>query len=418
MVPIALRSLGVEQYGIFVTITTSVTMLLVLDLGIANTLTNLISEAYARNDRTLAAQYFATAFWMITAIVCVLGIFGFVAWPFIPWQRILHLKGFALVEQVSQAFACACAVCLSAMPLALVTRIMAGYQEVHSSNLFASAGSILSLAAVVVVTHLHGDLPSLVAAFAGGPVAGNTACLAWICLWHKPWMKPRLGQFRAVYLTKIFRSGILFFVSQVCALLVLNTDNLIISHYLNPSQVTPYNVTWRLTSYCSLLLWIVTPALVPAYAEAYVQGDWRWMRKTYVRTQRATALFLIVASLALSLTGKSIINAWAGASAVPPTILLDLMCVWMVIFALSVNQSSILCATGRVGKLAIGALLAAPTNLVLSIWWVQRIGVTGVILGTIVCYLLFIVVFQELQVRKMFLGSLIDHALVVAGNLL
>src|SRR5947209_19387603 len=49
-IPIAFRYLGAENFGLWTTISTTLSMLLFLDLGIANSLTNFISEAYARED--------------------------------------------------------------------------------------------------------------------------------------------------------------------------------------------------------------------------------------------------------------------------------------------------------------------------------------------------------------------------------
>src|ERR1700757_4278432 len=75
-VPLAVRYLGAESYGLWITISSTVTMFFVFDIGIANTLTNLISEAYATNDRERAAASFATAFWMVLGISACLATLG------------------------------------------------------------------------------------------------------------------------------------------------------------------------------------------------------------------------------------------------------------------------------------------------------------------------------------------------------
>ncbi len=49
--PLAVRYLGAERYGVWATITTTVVWINLLDLGIANTLTNHISRAYALDDK-------------------------------------------------------------------------------------------------------------------------------------------------------------------------------------------------------------------------------------------------------------------------------------------------------------------------------------------------------------------------------
>ncbi len=54
--PLAVRYLGAERYGVWATITTTAVWINLLDLGIANTLTNDISRAYAHGDRQTAAR--------------------------------------------------------------------------------------------------------------------------------------------------------------------------------------------------------------------------------------------------------------------------------------------------------------------------------------------------------------------------
>jgi O-antigen/teichoic acid export membrane protein len=73
-IPITVRYPCAERYGLWTTITTTITLFVVLDVGIANTLTNLISEVNAKGNKELAGHYAATAFWMMVIIGFLLGI--------------------------------------------------------------------------------------------------------------------------------------------------------------------------------------------------------------------------------------------------------------------------------------------------------------------------------------------------------
>jgi O-antigen/teichoic acid export membrane protein len=54
--PLAVRYLGAERFGVWATITSTVVLLNLLDLGIASTLTNHVARAYALGDRQYAAR--------------------------------------------------------------------------------------------------------------------------------------------------------------------------------------------------------------------------------------------------------------------------------------------------------------------------------------------------------------------------
>jgi O-antigen/teichoic acid export membrane protein len=186
-------------------------------------------------------------------------------------------------------------------------------------------------------------------------------------------LKPAIHHWKPALVRPLLRSGTDFFLLQIAGLIVFNSDNLVIAHYLGVQQVTPYSVTWRLVGYAAALQIILTPALWPAYAEAWVRHDLRWIRATL---------------------GKVIIRIWAGPSAVPSQMLLVLMCAWILISTFMANTATVLAATDNARLQARLSLIAAGINLAASIWLVQRIGPAGVLLGTIGSYLLVLIVPQ------------------------
>jgi O-antigen/teichoic acid export membrane protein len=91
-IPIAIRYLGPESFGVWTTISTFLAMLLVLDLGVANALTNFISEGYARNDREHASRYASTALFLMVVLAMAWGLIAWQLWPLLDWYSIFHLS--------------------------------------------------------------------------------------------------------------------------------------------------------------------------------------------------------------------------------------------------------------------------------------------------------------------------------------
>ncbi len=398
-VSLTARYLGSEGFGLWTAISSAIAMFFVFDIGIASTLTNLISDSFAAGDKDSAAESFATALWLVVTVSFVLGLAGWVLWPHIDWQGLFHVHDPVLARQTSAAIAAAYAVFLVALPAGLMPKLLGGYQEVHAANFFNAAGNLLSLGALVVVIRFHASLPVLVAAYAGAIPVSNLVAMAWVAFIHEPWLKPWPGRFRSRLVGRIFHSGTQFFIIQIAGLVVFNSDNLVISHFMSPVAVLPYNVTWRLSSYITAVPVLVIPALWPALAEAFAKRDISWMRGAYARTRRITLAVLTVGTAVMMFAGRPIIRLWAGPAAVPSFSLLALMSVWMFIFAVTLNQSCLLGATGRVKKQAAFSLLAAVVNLALSIVLIKLVGVNGVILATIVSYVPFVLVVQTIEVR-------------------
>jgi O-antigen/teichoic acid export membrane protein len=104
--------------------------------------------------------------------------------------------------------------------------------------------------------------------------------------------------------------------------------------------------------------------------------------------------------------GKTLIRWWAGAAAVPSSELLGAMALWAVIGGFMTVESCLLAAVNRTREQGVLSMIAAALNLGLSIVLVQRIGSVGVIAGTILSYLLVLVVPQSLIVRRVLRTSL------------
>jgi len=395
-IPIVVRYLGAESFGVWVTISTALSMFLLLDLGVANSLTNFISEAYAAGDQDHASVYSTTALGIMLTIAVFLGGIAWWIWPLLNWDHLFHLSSPTASSTVGRAVAVAVTIFLVGLPAGLAPKILGGYQELRLANLFAATGSVCSLIAIIVLVRLHAGLVALVAAPSMAFVGANLLCLIWIWFFHKPWLSPRLSRLKRSATRRMMQTGSEFFVLQIAGLVVFNSDNMVVTHYLGPAQVTSYSVAWRLVSYAAVAQTLLSPALWPAFSEAFARGDLQWVRSTFRRTMLLTMGTVLACCLIFAWSGRTIIRIWASSAAVPTQGLLLLMCGWILISTFMTNTATVLVAKGQTRLQAWCSLGAAVVNLTLSIYWVQRIGAPGVILGTIVSYLLVLVIPQTM----------------------
>jgi O-antigen/teichoic acid export membrane protein len=99
------------------------------------------------------------------------------------------------------------------------------------------------------------------------------------------------------------------------------------------------------------------------------------------------------------LLGRTLIRWWAGPAAVPAFPLLLMMGAWTIINGLMNVESCLLAALSKTRRQALLSVIAAAVNLTLSIVLVRHIGALGVISGTVLSYLIVLVVPQTLIVR-------------------
>ena len=398
--PLAVRYLGAERYGVWATVTTTAVWMNLLDLGIANTLTNHISRAYALDDKRSAARYFTNALLLTAGIAGAAAILCAFLLPRINWIRLFNVSSDVSTVEIDRTIAVACGLMLLALPCNLVSKLLAGYQELHRNNYALCAGALASLGGLALGIAFRVSMPMLFVMSAGCLTFATLSNLLLVVGWQRPWLRPRLSLIDYSAIRELLDSGSSFFLIQVAAVVVFSSDNLIVSHYLGAAEVTPYSVTWRLVGLAAILQSLIFPALWPAYAEAYARRDFLWIRRTFAATMKGTVALNTFCVAILLLFGRSLIRLWAGPAAVPTTALLLAMGTWALINGFMSVESCLLAALNRTREQAVLSIIAAALNIALSLWLVRHIGSLGVIGGTILSYLFVLVVPQSLIVRR------------------
>ena len=398
--PLAVRYLGAERYGVWVTVTSTMALLNLLDLGIAGTLTNEIAYSHAVGDRERAARSTTNALALTVLVTILAGLLLLAAWPHLDWTALLKVPADVPHSEISRTMASAAALMLLGLPASLAARILAGYQEVHRYNLLVAAETLFNLAGLLAGIRLQVSMPVLfVLATAWGPL-GSLAALSAMLLWFKPWLRPRLSFLSLPAARGLLGSGAGFWLIQISAAIVFSSDNVVVSHHLGPAQVTPYSVTWRLVGMAAIVQGLLFPALWPTYAEAYARADHAWLRRAFRMNLLVTVALNLAFAIGLVSFGRSLIRWWAGGAAVPSFSLLVVMAIWATISGCMTAESCLLAAVNRTREQGVLSIIAAVVNLALSIFLVQRMGSVGVIAGTVLSYLLILVVPQTLIVRQ------------------
>src|SRR5689334_12266683 len=91
-VPMAVGYLGKERYGLWMAITSLVSMWFFSDLGLSQGLMNALSAAHGKQDQQLARRSVSSAFFMLIAMSGLLGAIFVIVHPWIPWPSILNAE--------------------------------------------------------------------------------------------------------------------------------------------------------------------------------------------------------------------------------------------------------------------------------------------------------------------------------------
>jgi len=134
-VPLTLKYLGTERYGMWMTASSVIVLLGFADLGMGNGLLNAISEADGKDDRNMALMYVSIAFFILLGIATLILCLFFTAYFFIPWPRIFNVVSEKAIREAGPSMAVFVVSLAINMPLGVAQRIQMGYQEGYKTHL-------------------------------------------------------------------------------------------------------------------------------------------------------------------------------------------------------------------------------------------------------------------------------------------
>ena len=390
-VPLTLQYLGDERYGLWMTISSIIALMSFADLGLGNGLLNAVSKANGYDNIKEAKIAITSTLIMLTGIAVILAIFFFIAYPFISWQRIFNVSSKIAVAESGPAVMVFFMVFIINMPLGIIRRIQAGYQEGYIFHFWSTMGAILGLIGVLYCINLELGLPWLILAFTGGPLVAEIVNWIVFFTYTNKSLLPRIRYFQYSVAKKLIKTGLIFFILTLFSLVGSSSDNIIIAQMLGPSSVAGYAIVQKLFMFTMITQFLIAP-LWPAFGEALSRGDIDWAKRTLKKGLKLSIGSGIVLALPLLVFGRQIIEMWVGAEFIPSWSLLVGFYLFIIFSSYKGMMSAFLNSGSLVGKQTIMLGLSGTTAVLLKIYLSTKMGVSGVIWATLIGYGIFYIV--------------------------
>jgi O-antigen/teichoic acid export membrane protein len=124
-------------------------------------------------------------------------------------------------------------------------------------------------------------------------------------------------------------------------------------------------------------------ALTPAISAASVQRGGKGLDTfIYTLSRYSNAFVAPLAIIGAFLCGPFIV-LWMGEAYLPHVWIAQIACVFQLLWQSTTIIGSVFMGTGKVKRIMLIAVALAVLNLPLGVWWVQLIGVAGVVFSTV-----------------------------------
>lgn len=386
-IPLMIRYLGQEQFGVWATLLTVISWIVFFDLGIGNGLRNKVAESLAKGETDEAATYIGSAYTLLGLIALALWLVLAIAAYWIPWQTVFNTLAVPEATLRKTIQITAFFIVLNFW-VALVAALLGAVQRTSLVALGQLISNALVLALVFFLSKAtEASINSLAFAYGISLVTANIALSVWFYR-DRPELRPRLYLDKS-HISPLLGIGLQFFVIQLAVLVIFTTDKILITQLFGPKDVTQYEVVFKLFSLITFGHALISAPLWSAYTDAYHRDDIFWIRRM-LRSQMIIFLGVLLATGLLAIIASPIIRAWIADDFTTPnqliiaTSLFVLVSTWNNIYAIFLN------GIGKIKIQLYTAIVAMTVNIPLSIFLAKNteLGTSAIVVGTTCCLLI------------------------------
>ncbi|MDP3443172.1 MAG: oligosaccharide flippase family protein [Ignavibacteria bacterium] len=380
--PIIIRYLGREQFGVWSTLITTMSWVVFFDLGVGNGLRNKVAESLAKNERGQAKRYIASGYTFIGLIALAIWFFVSAGSYYISWQFVFNTK--AIPEEVLRD-SIQIAVFFIALNfwVGLVTSLLGAIQKTSFIALGQLVSNILILCLVFVLSRSAEASITYLAFAYGFSLVFSNVLLSFFFFQTNPDLRPK-QTINKEYIRPLLNVGAQFFIIQIAFLVIFTTDKILITHLFGPQYVVEYDSVFKIFSIITFLHGIVLAPLWSSCTDAYCNNDFKWIKKN-LYTQLIIFCAIVVVVILLALMTRSIIYIWLGDEIVVSSQLIWAMGFFVVVTAWNSVYATVVNGVGEIKLQLYTAVIAMLMNVPLSIIIVKifGLGIAGVVLATI-----------------------------------
>lgn len=403
LVPLTLGYLGAKEYGVWITLVGIIEWFNFFDIGLGHGLRNRYAESKASGNEDDLKKYVSTAFFtMVIISSCIFVLFSAITF-FINWSSVLNAPVYMAADLHVLAFLLAGMFCIRFV-VNIVSILLTADQSPALPGLIILCGSVLSLTSIYLLT-LTGKTSLLPLGFCLSLSQVIPLLVAFFYFFftrYKP-IFPKWKHFSKTHIKSIFSLGVRFFLIQITALLLFQSNNIIIAHVCGLNDVTTFNISFK---YLNILFTVFMTMLTPLWSastDAYARGDIEWIKNCIKRLNKIWVL-VIFAGVLMVFYSPFAYHLWLKGKLMPNILLLSLLLTYFVLLMRSTLYRSFMNGVGKIRLQFYVTSIQAVLHIPIAIFLGKKYGVTGVA-GTMIIWALINVLWEPIQYKKIILNN-------------
>ena len=386
-IPLFLKYLGQQDYGLWMTIFSIVSWIYTFDLGIGNGLKNKLTESLTKKNYNEAREYITTGYIVLGIIaICILtlGLIGI---------KVIDIGKFLNIDFYSENYIKLIFEIVFAMTILnfIVFLYKTFYLSIHNSSIMNLGNFLFQLLFIISLYILnYYNKVSLITVSIIYPGINLILGLFFTKKFFNKYkeLTPSIKSFSKKKIKGIGSIGISFFIIQISVLFILTVDNLLITKYVGTDAVASYSIVSKLFQSFIVLESIISVPMWTLFLDSYIKKDKKWILNIFKKIN-ILFLFLIIVIIVVIFLAPYIIKIWIGREIFIPKYLILLWGIFVLNRVYGDIHMIFINGTGKIHLQMWLHVLGGIINIPLSIYFIRDLdmGSSGAILGTNICML-------------------------------
>lgn len=401
-VPLALRYLGVDEFGLFMIVLQAAGYFALIDLGMSGATARILIDYKDKRDSGEYGSVVSTSIAVFAVQSCIMTLLGIVAAPFV--VKLLSIPSglqpvaVHLLRWMAATFAVGTA-------MRIFSSVLYANRRIDLVNILMSLVPLASLFLIWKVLAAGGGLWWLPAAFVPPAVlAGAATGFACWRLGLLPsggqWRKPRLGFFR-----EMFALGRDIFMVNAGAQVLDASQILIVTRTMGLDAAAVWSVSSKLFALVFQMVTKIENTAVVIFSEMIARGETELLRQRFRQVYQLTAGITIVAAGLCIVVNRPFVVLWAGEDLAWSTLCNTLLALAVFVNCVTRCHVDLIVNTKNIGRLRYVYFLEAAAFVSGALWGGRHAGFPGVIVASLVCTLLFRGIYTSRRTAEFFGAS-------------
>jgi O-antigen/teichoic acid export membrane protein len=402
-VSLTLPYLGLERFGLWMTISSFAVILSFLDFGVGNALTNHVAQRSAKDDPYFLCQAISGGLGFLALVSFLMSLLLILIINYLPWWQLIKVSDQGLMLEARYAANCFALFFGLSIFTSGVQRVFSGLQIAYQANVVALIITFIACFVLWLAASAHQGISVLLSILMGSQSAVGLILLLVLRV-RKQFSLNCIVTHITNEGRQLFKTGGLFFLLQLGTVAGWGADSFIISSTIGVANVGVFVVVQRLFQFATQPFSIINAPLWAAYADANARQDKKFIKKTLIKSMQTTFFGVCLSVVVLMMIHTPLIDMWTKGTVVAPLTLVLFYAVWVVFEALGNAFAMFLNGLGivsiQVKVVVIFILLVLPLKIML----VKSVGISGMPIATLFAYIVATLGVYGIYLRKVLIG--------------